>query len=803
MIWYYLNNTERCDDIEFPSLGIVDNLQERANTVSFTIFSGTKPSENQDIFIYMGDEIAGFSGTTVTLAGKFERQCNKFYAGQRLQIRIADADEETVFVQSYDENTLTLELVSAPSGTVSIGDKIGEIIYGGIVSRVKDRNENSLTQLEYDVVTTDFKKIFNKKRVRDSWENVTARYIVNSFLNSTVNINRTLDALSYANATAIRAVWDEAGDGGNPNIDTSLFVEGDSSGEFPWVNSGGIATWEADGLPTTRDVSSILGVTSGNPTKGRLNIWLDTVDLSVITDIRVRFGSSSTDYIEVIIDNLKAGGNLVYYSEKLGTNIAVGTPDWTAVDYAQIRVNQTGDGSIKVNGLRIMDEKGFTMFDFVDTPVIDTYRSPNNAPFSILQALAGAYQFITFIDYERNVVFRPNGTSNAPIQFTDTSNNFTGLEIEVDQSQLGNRIIVYGGERISSSRYAQVVEGNGVFREWKLKSKFSGMLVSIDDNTSTDTMEVGTNTTTVVATAHGLVVNDHIVNRTRGELRQILTVPNPNSFTVETVTGQTNGDIFSKFDTFPTLGLEGITDETTVEYVQNSQEASVRASSSNPEILQAGIYIRFEYNERIPLELEYSDPTSVENLRALGLGDGIFDLDPIRDENITDTTTALLLAEAKIADYRNPIILGNVKTDQHGIKSGEILRITDTNRGINTDYVVQSVRYRLKAGEYKDYFEYQITFGTTLFGLIEFYQKLLKQGQALSFNEDAQVTNFVSPNEQIDFSDANFLTPENLAIDNEDIEFTDVNNLYTQESWAWEPSVGQSIETRWHLFFWS
>jgi len=802
MLWFYINETERTDDVQFPRNNISDNLQDRANTANFTIFAGTKPSENQEVFIYSGDEIVSLVGNTITLAGKYERECNKFYAGQKLRIRIGDSDEENVIVDTYDENTLTLVLEAIPSGSVVAGDKIGEIIYGGLIARVKDRNESALDQLEYDVQCTDFKKIFDKKRVRDTWTDVGGRYIINSFVNSTVNLNRTLDELSYDTNGAIQAVWTEGGDGSNPTIDNATFIEGDSSGVFAWVNATNQAIWSAT-FATPKDVADIIGVNSGTPTKGKVQIWGFPSDISVISDIRLRIGSSASDYVEVIMSDFVQDGDFYYATENLAGITPTGTPVWTAIDYARIIVNQTGDGNIKLNGLRIMDEDGFTLYQVGDTPVIDEYRAPNIPPFQILSALAGAYQMITYIDYERDIVFRASGLTNSPIQFTDTSNNFNDLSIEIDQSQLGNRIIIYGGERTSSSRYAQVEEGNGVFREWLMKSKFNGMQVSIDDNTSTDTMEVGTTTTNVRATAHGLSVFDHIVNRTRGELRQVLTVPDANNFTVETVTGQTNGDIFSKFSVFPTLGIEGITDETTVDYVQNSNEKSIRASSSNLVTLTAGTYIRFEYNERIPLQLEYSDPTSVSNLKALGLGDGIFDLDPIRDENITDTVTALLLAQAKVSDYSNPIITGTVTTDKHGVQSGQLLRITDSNRSINRDFVVQSVRYSMKGGTYKDYIEYQITFGTTLFGVIEFYQKLLRQGQSLAFNEDAQVTNFVSPNEEIGFGDDNYLTPENLVISNEEIGMADANTLIEATSWEWEVSSGQPIETRWDLFHWS
>lgn len=69
---------------------------------------------------------------------------------------------------------------------------------------------------------------------------------------------------------------------------------------------------------------------------------------------------------------------------------------------------------------------------------------------------------------------------------------------------------------------------------------------------ATDTTEASTTTTTVNATAHGLVAEDMIVNTTRRGLdaergsRRVLTA-STDSFTVDAITGQTSGDSFRKY----------------------------------------------------------------------------------------------------------------------------------------------------------------------------------------------------------------------------------------------------------------
>jgi hypothetical protein len=64
------------------------------------------------------------------------------------------------------------------------------------------------------------------------------------------------------------------------------------------------------------------------------------------------------------------------------------------------------------------------------------------------------------------------------------------------------------------------------------------------NSTTYKTAEAGTSATTVNITAHGLKVNDVVINIDRNTQRQVLTVPNGNSFTVSSVASQTSGDEF-------------------------------------------------------------------------------------------------------------------------------------------------------------------------------------------------------------------------------------------------------------------
>lgn len=802
MLYFYINSTDRTDNIVGNTLRITNQIQQRTDSCQFKIFNGSKPSENQDIKIYDGATVASHAGVTIVLQDSYQAEVLAFRPGQTIWLKIGAVGLEKATVATYTESTRTITLTAIPVASLSAGDKVGELIFGGVVARVVDENLDILANITYTITGVDYTKIFDKKIISDSWADVDSRYIINDFLNSTVNYQSTLDNLSYVNATAIRAVWIESGDGDNPNIDSSDFLEATSAGVFAWTFSGGTANWDA--TLTSKDLSAFVGAASGAPTKGRLMGWFKTSDQSKITSLKIRIGSDASNYAEFTF-TLRATTDWQYHDLPFTGAIIVGTPDWTATDTPKLVITETASGTIKWNGLRINAEGSFTMYNVESTPVFDDLRSPQIKPMALLNQIAKVWEYVWYIDYERDIHFKDKENDLAPFEITNTSNNFNNLEIEVDTSNVGNRIIVRGGERVSTSFYKEPFEGNNARRAWILKNKFANLSITVDDGTSTSATEVGTTTTNIKVTGHGLLTGDYIINRTRSNaVREITKVDNDN-FTVETVTAQTNGDTISKFSTTKTLGIEGLVDETTVQYVYNSNEKSVRATDIEA-TLPINYFILFSYNERVPIQIQSTDSASANALKALGLGDGVIDLDTITDRNITDLTTAITIAEAKLREFSNAIINGSFTTEQKGLRAGQILHIEESiNRNINADYVIQQVTLKQREGRFKDNFEHSVTFGTTLFGWIEFMQKLLRTKDSIELNVDDIVETYVGSDELVQCVsvDAVALGGFKKATGNEIATTDDSNTLtLTTPPWHWETSVGQALPTRWSKFEW-
>jgi len=800
MILLYINDVDRTGDLKRGSITINNQIQQRADSLDFEIFQNTKPSENQDVQLFAHDTIASFAGTTVTLNGYYQKGIGRFYAGQELFIRIGDADEEKVTVQSYDEDSLQIVLEAAPSGSVSADDKIGFLMFGGVVSRVTDKNIHTLTQIEYEVECVDYTKIFDKKLISDTWEDKDSRYIINDFCNIIINYNQVIDAMDYVDNADLRAEWIEGGDGDNPTIDNVVCWEGVASADFSWTFAGGTATFTAS--PTAVDISFWTGAANGTPTKGILGFWYECADYTKITNFKIRIGSGAGDYAEETIT--PTSNNAIYHEMDLANASITGTPDWTACDYISVVVTETDDGSIGFDGFRILQNEFFRHYPYVETtPTFDDLRSPQLKPTKLMQLLAKTWDYVWWIDYERKIHFVNIENENAPFGLNDTSNNFNKLEFEVDQSQIGNRIIVRGGEKTSDNTYSQAFPGDGALREWVLKTKFNNLSIKIDDQSDSHAAEAGTTTTNIKITGHGLSTGDYITNQTRNYEIRVITKLDNNNFTVETIAGQTNGDTITFFTVDKTDGAEGLTDETTVDYVANSNEKSVRATISEATLNQ-GDGILFTYNERVPIQIQYTNSASVSVLKALDLGDGVFDLDPITDRNIQDIGTALAFAQAKVREFGNAIITGRFETDQSGLRAGQILHIVDTNRGIDSNYVIQKIKIKQVEGEFADYFIYVVTFGTTLFGIIEFYQKLLATKDAIELNVDDIVETFVDSDEVVESSDVNNAETDGgdeRASNTETVESGDSNQAvdYPAGTWKFEPSSGQPLESRFNL----
>ena len=186
-----------------------------------------------------------------------------------------------------------------------------------------------------------------------------------------------------------------------------------------------------------------------------------------------------------------------------------------------------------------------------------------------------------------------------------------------------------------------------------------------------------------------------------------------------------------------------------MDYLFNYNEKVVRRSQAA--ILTAGQKIKIDYIPYRPVRVQIQDTTSINFMKALTWGDGIYDGAVINDENIKDYDSARNRAKAEVQAYANPILSASFTTDKDGLTIGQKLYITDINRGLNAQpFVIQQVSVKQKSD---DRFTYSITAGSTLYGITDFFQYLLKKTADTAIDENEMVDIVITDDEVLQIAD--------------------------------------------------
>ena len=755
-MYLYIAGVDRTNDlisyVGHTSSVITDEQQERTNKANFEL-RGAKPAENAEVRKFSAFPVISADANSVTLQADYKMQdLMLFRVGDPLYVSINSVNEERLLISSISNVGGNIKIVATTNFTnvPSIGSIAGKLEFAGNIVDIEDFNIEIAQNLQYRTGAIDYTRIFDKSNINDSFTNVDARYIVNAFCNRTINRNDALDSMDYEDNTAIQAVWTQSGDGLLPVMETGLYQEGSGCAKFAWTYSTGTASFT--GAIPSRDETLYTGASSGVPTKGVLGLWLKFGDYTTVSSIDIKIGSSSSNYVSFSIT--PTSNEFVFWDKKLKTLSATGSPNWTALSYVNITVHASSSSYVLVDGIRLLEEKFMRHYPYVYTSgALASFSAALIKPTEAMQKLADILGWYWYIDYERYIHLFPSETNIAPFALNETSLNYSNLQISYDTSRLINRIIVKGADQASTSFYYEVRQGDGLFREWLTKTNFKALSVFVDRNTSTATMGVGTTTTSIVSTGHGLKSGDFIVNRTRSNAVRQIVVVDANTFTVDAVTSQTSGDTYSKFIEM-NVGQEGFDSDDGFDYMQNPDQKSIRAVTAEA-TLKAGEFIQFKYHEVLELVVQRQRNASINNVIAiLGHTDGIIDGVPIKDEKIKTRSEATKLAEAFLDKYSNTVITATFSTNYNGLKSGMLISIKDTDnssRNINQQFVIQQVvQKELQNG----YFEYNVTCSSFLYGIMEFFTQLLRKDRLKDLQVDDQILNIYGFAEQVEMSDS-------------------------------------------------
>lgn len=203
-----------------------------------------------------------------------------------------------------------------------------------------------------------------------------------------------------------------------------------------------------------------------------------------------------------------------------------------------------------------------------------------------------------------------------------------------------------------------------------------------------------------------------------------------------------------------TIGVEGFVDETTVDWIYNFEEKVIRktAAGTIPPQGDEGEFTMYPYQ---PIRVAVTSPTSITAMQAATGGDGIYDGPVINDASISSFEDARSRGRAELTLYANAVRTVTFDTDIDGLHAGQTIEITDTQRGISAEnFLIQNVKYKQKFG---DRFAYSVTASTTIFGLIEFMQMLLKRANQLTVSPSEVVDTILTVDETMTLADV--ITP--------------------------------------------
>lgn len=116
---------------------------------------------------------------------------------------------------------------------------------------------------------------------------------------------------------------------------------------------------------------------------------------------------------------------------------------WTAVDYTAIVITETDTSSVRIDGIRVLENSFFRHYPYVQTSVaFDDFKINRVKPTQVMQRIADNLAWYWYIDYDKYLHLFTSSTIPAPISITGDTDNFTDLQISHDTSRLINRQVV-------------------------------------------------------------------------------------------------------------------------------------------------------------------------------------------------------------------------------------------------------------------------------------------------------------------------------------------------------------------------
>lgn len=177
-------------------------------------------------------------------------------------------------------------------------------------------------------------------------------------------------------------------------------------------------------------------------------------------------------------------------------------------------------------------------------------------------------------------------------------------------------------------------------------------------------------------------------------------------------------------------GIDGNDPISTKDYLWNPTEKFIRFRGDR--IPNDTSDIRISGQPYLPVRIIVQDDASIQEFKALEGGDGIYE-HIIVDDTINSQEGARERAEADLVAYKQSLTEGSFTTKRQGLRAGQRVTINSSVFGVNADYLINSVRLRMK-NNIEPRYEVQIVSMKTI-GIIEVLQSLILGAKKFTLGE--------------------------------------------------------------------
>lgn len=653
-------------DVSYPyvqegSVAIEEAIDRQSGTASF-ILENLEPRDGAAVVIWDCTSLTGAVIGNIVPVADDGSAVSKFRVGDVVSLDIGTAIEDEATITYVGSNAITITPVAHSHYANAL---FGKKVFGGVVTaHTTTETSNNTSHVSYSVACSGYRYVLDGKIINNVWTSAAPHEIVNDIL-ATVNYSVQVDALDYASNVAIQAKWMKLNDASDATISNTAPRVGTSNGVLAWTFSAGTANWLASAL-ASKDVSPYVGASSGAPVRGEVSLWIKCADVSKVTAVEIGVGSDSSNYAYYPIIASDLSTSWKQHRIPLTAFAITGTPDWTAVVYANVRVTETASSSISVDDLRVQGRFSISATN-VDTTGDDiahfavSFKSASEA----IDRLAKHVGWSWHIDEAADLHFSPVAlvTPTAPFSLSDTTENHIGFSASVDMSQLANRVYVRGGKEASGAQTEEQY-GDGLKTTFFLRESPRSI---------------------------GPYLYDIVVS-------------------VDTGAGYVT----------QTCGIANRDDPAAYAFLLNAQEGYL--TNGTHAVLGATHKLKAVYTYLKPVLIRQDNLASQAAMQSILSGtDGVYE-HVIIDSTITSSAVARLYADSHLASYANALLTVSFTTFDEGLRAGQTLTVNKPSHGINDTFLIQRVSRTQVADST---WQFSVTCASTVLGIVELFKLLL------------------------------------------------------------------------------